>query len=125
MDYINDLHDMCEMLGDEITEQTEKIKKAGKMSAGDLEAVDKLTHALKSIKTTIAMEDGYSSRADGSYRGKSYAQRRDSRGRYVGNYSRAEDGMEDIVAQLREMMRDLPPEKQREVQRFVEKVERM
>lgn len=68
----------------------------------------------------------------GSYRGGSYARgrgsnaRRDSMGRYSSRgYSRAEGDMAEIVEELKGMMSDLPEDKQREVQRFVEKVERM
>ena len=79
------------------------FQSGGKLSGSDLDYVDKLTHALKSIKTTIAMveaEDG-GSYSDGSYRmyphwnsyndgmnNGSYARgrgsnaRRDSMGRY-------------------------------------------
>lgn len=62
------LHKLCKALTEELDEYSKKIEKADKMSAGDLEAVDKLSHALKSIKTTIAMmeagdeEGGYSGR---------------------------------------------------------------
>lgn len=123
MDYMKDLHELCDMIGDEISEQTDKIKKAGKMSAGDLEAVDKLTHALKSIKTVMMEdEDGYSSRMDyPSYR-------RDRMGRYSSRYTRgySRDGeMDEIVDRLRGVMADLPQEKQREVQKFITKVEQM
>ena len=66
---IETLHNLCEVLMEELEEYSKKIDKSDGMSAGDLEAVDKLTHALKSIKTTIAMmeaeEDDYSN----SYRG--------------------------------------------------------
>ena len=62
MDYLKDLHETCETLSREIGEANDKIRTAGgKLTAGDLEYIDKLTHALKSVKTTIAMieaEDG-------------------------------------------------------------------
>jgi len=147
MDYIKDLHELCETLSREIGETNEKIRKAGgKLSAGDLEYVDKLTHALKSVKATIAMmEDegeGYSGHypyyMGGSYddgnmggnrsmRGRSYAQRRDSRGRYSSTYSRdgySRDG--GMVEELRELMQDAPDERTRqEFQRFIAKIESM
>lgn len=77
------------------------------------------------------------SRYGRSMRGGSYARgrgrnaRRDSRGRYSsdgsyeGGYSRAEDDMDDIVSELREVMSELPQEKQQEVRRFIDKIERM
>ena len=146
------LHELCEVISRELEDVSQKIRSAGGgMSAGDLELVDKLTHALKSIKTTMAMmesedEGGYSGNymmprygyayADGrgnmggrsnrSYRGNSYAQRRDSMGRYTreGGYS-YDDGIKEIVDEMRGMMHELPEEKRREVQRFVDKMDRM
>ena len=141
MDYIKDLHELCETLSREIGEANDKIRKAGgKLSAGDLEYVDKLTHALKSVKATIAMmeDEGYSGMypyaydngnmgGNRSYRGGSYAQRRDSRGRYSGRYAR--DGYSrgsDMVAELRELMEDAPDDRTRsEFQRFISKIESM
>ena len=149
MDYINDLHELCETISREIAESNEKIRSAGgKLNAGDVDYIDKLTHALKSIKATITMmedEDGYSSASypmggsyarrggysrdggyNGSYRG-SYARgrmnaRRDSMGRYSGNYSR-NDGM---VEELRSLMEDAPNEAiKRDIQRLVDKLEQM
>lgn len=138
MDYYNELHELCETIKEAIGEANEKIKKAGgSLSAGDVEYIDKLTHSLKSIKAVMAMmdeEDGgeYGGSDGGSYRGGSYARgrgsnaRRDSMGRYSSRgYSRAEGDMAEIVEELKGMMSDLPEDKQREVQRFVEKVERM
>lgn len=146
MDYIKELHEMCETISEAISEANEKIRSAGgKLSAGDVDYVDKLTHALKSVKATIAMmedEDGYSgyypmyAYADGrnqtdnrSYRGGSYARgrgrnaRRDSMGRYSSDgYSRA-DGLAD---ELRELAEDAPNESvKREMHRLVEKIEQM
>ena len=148
MDYINDLHELCETLSREIGEANEKIRSAGgKLSAGDVDYVDKLTHALKSIKATIAMmedEDGYSSAMHPDGMGGSYARRgysrngggnyrtsyargrmnarRDSMGRYSGNYSR-DDGM---VEELRGLMEDAPNEAiKRDIQRLVDKLEQM
>lgn len=107
MDYIKELHELCETVADEISDANKKIRTAdGKLSAGDVEYLDKLTHMMKSLKTTIAMEEandegGYSgmypryypgSYADGRNRGRSYddgrsyARRRDSMGRYSRRY---------------------------------------
>ena len=134
MDYINDLHELCETLSREIADANEKIRSSGgKLTSGDLDYVDKLTHALKSVKATIAMmedEDGYSNRMypmGGSYRNRgSYARgrtnvRRDSAGRYSGNgYSREND----LVDQLHDLMQDAPNENiRREIQRLADKVE--
>lgn len=97
--WTEDLHELCEKITEEISEANKKLDKAGgKMTAGDLEYIDKLTHALKSIKTTLAMEeydeeDGYSgARGDGRGRGRNA--RRDSMGRYSrdGGYSMEDRG---------------------------------
>ena len=148
MDYVKDLHELCETISESIKEANEKIRAAGgKLNGSDVDYVDKLTHALKSVKATIAMmedEDNYSnhypyymggSYADGnmggtsnrSYRGRSYDgrrnARRDSMGRYSGDgYSR--DG--GMVEELRELMQDAPDERTRqEFQRFIQKIESM
>jgi hypothetical protein len=142
MDYLNDLHEMCETLSHELGEANDKISKSGgKLSGSDLDYVDKLTHALKSIKTTIAMveaEDG-SSYSDGSYRmyphwnsyndgmgNGSYARgraRRDSMGRYS---SRGYSRDQEMVSELRELMNDAKDERTRqEFQRFISKIEQM
>ena len=148
MDYIGDLHKLCETLGQEIKDVTKKVEKNdGKMSAGDLEAVDKLTHSIKSIKTTIAMMeaegeggDGYSGHymmpyygrsyrgeaetgRNNSYRGNSYARgaKRDSMGRYSREgYSRAGD----LADRLYTLMEDAPNEHIKdEFRRLAEKIE--
>ena len=143
MDYITDLHELCETLSREIAEANDKIRAAGgKLTSGDLDYVDKLTHAMKSVKATIAMmedESGYSSRSypdgmGGSYRGGSYRNiyrgsyargrntQRDSRGRYSSDNGYSRDA--DLVDQLHSMMQDAPNEQiRREMQRLAEKVE--
>lgn len=131
------LYNLCEVIERELDDCNEKIRKAGgKLSAGDIDYLDKLTHAMKSIKTTLAMmeaEDGYSNRGGypwNGYNGSSYAgrrnARRDSMGRYSrnGGYSYA-DSMDSMLDEMRGMMGEMPEEKRREVQRFVDKMERM
>lgn len=79
MDYINDLYEMSETLGRALKEANEKIRSSGgKLSTSDMDYVNKLSHALKSLITTAAMqeaemEDGESYDGGGSYRGESYA----------------------------------------------------
>lgn len=129
MDYIKDLHELCETLSREIGEANEKIRASGgKLSAGDLEYIDKLTHALKSVKSTIAMmeDEGHSGYyPGGSYmdHGRSYrGNRRDSMGRYSRGYSR--DG--GMVEELRDLMEDAPDERTKaEFRRFISKIESM
>lgn len=135
-DKIEMLHELCETLTDELEEINEKIQKSDGMSAGDLEAVDKLTHALKSIKTTIAMmeadDDGYSgyypryymggSYADRNTMGnrgeRSYARKRDSMGRYSRRYSYA-DSMESLLNEMREMLPGMTEEKRRKAEQLM------
>ena len=142
-DYIEELHELCETVSKEIAEANNKIRSGnGKLSAGDVEYLDKLTHMLKSIKTTIAMmeaeeEDEYSHYYYPPHYGRSYEDRsishargrntrRDSMGRYsrTSGYSYA-DSMDSLISEMREMMGDMPEEKRREVQRFIDKMERM
>lgn len=139
MENIDVLYDLCEVISNEIEDANEKIRMAGgKLTAGDVDYIDKLTHALKSIKTTIAMEeanDEYSyddggmtggsyargGNRGGSYRGGSSARgdnrgrgtnaRRDSMGRYSSRgYSRAE-GVKDM---LKDAMDEAQTERERE-----------
>ena len=109
--------------------------------------------SIKAVLGMMEDDGEYSGRDGGSYRGgsyrysgdygmmpsgnmyrggRSYARgrgsnaKRDSMGRYSSRgYSRAEGDMEEIVDDLRGIMSDLPAEKQREVQKFIEKVEQM
>ena len=130
MDYIKDLHELCETLSEAIRDANEKIRSSGgKLNAGDTTYIDQLTHALKSVKATIAMmeDEGYSGYYPMSYDNhRSYA-RRDSRGRYSGRYSR--EGYSrggDMVTELRELMQDAPDERTKdEFRRFIAKVEQM
>lgn len=64
---MHEMYELKEMLCDELA----KITKKGELSAGSLDAVDKLTHSIKSIETIIAMDE-YSEEG-GSYEGGSYA----------------------------------------------------
>lgn len=144
------LYDLCETISNELEDANEKIRKAGeKLSAGDLEYIDKLTHSLKSIKTTIAMmeaeDKGYSGTYwDGRYyydgetvmdgsgndggrsgrgmsnaRGRGSNARRDSRGRYSSEYSRTE-AREHMKDELRELMHDAPDEHtKKKFERFI------
>lgn len=152
MEKVEVLYDICEYLTEELKKANKELeKKGGEMSAGDLEVIDKLTHALKSTKTTIAMieaeEDGYSSanygdggsynRGSSSYRGSSYARgrrgnvRRDSMGRYSRDsyarggrgYSR-DDAKDEMMERLHEMeMSAGDDETRRMVGRWIRQIE--
>lgn len=156
MDYLKNLHEICETLSHELGEANNKIRQAGnKLSAGDLEYIDKLTHALKSTKTTIAMmeaeedgESGYYMPRYGGYYGGSYAGeggmnrggnsgrggsyrggRSYARGRdSMGRYTSRRGGMsydDGIVEELRDLMEQAPEESRRDFQKLIDKMEQM
>lgn len=105
---MHELYELKEKLCDELKEYGSKD-----LSAGTLDVVDKLAHAVKNIDKIIEVYedegDGYSSRSypdgmggsyardgRGGYRGSSYARgRMNARRDSMGRYSRA-DGMDDI-----------------------------
>ena len=133
MHNIEDLHELCETISREIGEANEKIRKAGgKLSGEDLTYLDKLTHTLKSLKTTIAMveaEDGESGRYSmphyGNYNyGGSYRRGRDSMGRYTSRRGYSyDDGM---IEELRSLMESAPDERTKsEFRQFIAKMEKM
>lgn len=73
------MEDLEYMLCDEL----DKIAQQGELTSGSLDAVQKLTHSLKSIKTVEAMEmGGHSGRMYPAYADEGYSTRRDSMGRY-------------------------------------------
>ncbi len=90
-DILEDLYDLCEVLEKDLAKTNEKLRMAGgELSGSDLEYVDKLTHSLKSIKTTMAMieaaDDGF------SYEGSSYAGRGGGGGNRGGGGGRSREG---------------------------------
>ena len=143
MDKIETLHELCDTVMHEIEESNDKIRATGnKLTSGDVDYIDKLTHTLKSLKTTIAMleaDSGYSTwyipryygeDADHMTNGRSYTRgrtytKRDSMGRYsrgMRGYSYA-DSMEDIISDIHGIMHELPEEKRRKVERLVNELE--
>lgn len=135
MENLDELYELCEYLDHDLKEMNEKIRSTnGKLNNDTLAYLDKLTHAMKSVKTVIAMEEakmnGYSGRGmsynhmpyDGSsygnsYDGHSYARgrgsdaKRDAMGRYSRDgYSNRRDGYsrddakEDMMHRLNDLM---------------------
>ena len=100
-----------EKIKDMLMDELDKCAEKDSISNNSLYTIDKLTHAVKSIDTILAMEEaGYSND------GYSYARnrRRDSMGRYSRRmyhddygYSRA-DAKDDLVNQLREIAMSTP-----------------
>lgn len=145
---MHEMYELKEMLCDELA----KITKKGELSAGSLDAVDKLTHSIKSIETIIAMDEN--SEEGGSYEGGSYARggrggnrgggnrgrsnargrSRDSMGRYSGDgsyrgsyarggYSRDEE-MEELRMGLQELLEDANSEEERKmIRKWLKQVE--
>ena len=134
------MHDYEKLKG-MLCDELEQITRKGELTAGSLDTVDKLTHAIKSVATIMAMEDEYGdgySRADGDHmtsgrrysyagRGRGRNARRDSMGRYSnrGGYS-YDDAKDNMIEELRELMGDAPDEQtKKEFQRFISKMESM
>ena len=69
---------ICEAIHKEMDDLDEKYSEGGQLSSADLEHIDKMAHALKSLATYEAMK-GSSEYDGGSYRGRS---------RMSGRYSR-------------------------------------
>jgi hypothetical protein len=147
------MHKIKEMLMDELYQYEEKAKKmnGGKLSAGDLETLHKLTDTVKNIDKIEMLEDGgdYSERTDfmGEGRmygvsrdsGTSYARRgnvrRDSKGRYSreggSSYAMREhgysyEGAEHLMDKAEELLETAENEKQRQaIHRFMKELERI
>ena len=135
-----------EKIKEMLCEELETIAKKGELTAGSLDTVDKLTHAIKSIETIIAMneynDDGYSNR--GSYEsrngssgarrytrdesmdgGNSYARYSNVRRDSMGRYSR-DEANEEIINRLHEVMNDAPNEQtKQEIRKLINKMENM
>ena len=119
MEYMYDLKEkMCREL--------EEIARKPEMSAGDLEAIHKLTDTIKNIEKIEMLEEdgGYSRAGDweadmrGTYgRGSSYrGRKRDSMGRYSRDgrmYSRG-DAKEHMMEQMEMLMDQAGSERERE-----------
>ena len=133
------IYDLKEMLCKEL----EEYGKKGDLSAGTLDIVDKLAHAVKNLDKIIEADEGGSyysgesyegrSMRGGSYGGGSYERGgRSNRGSYRGSYARGRYSREgysrkgEIAEQLRDLMEEAPDEKTRqEIQKLVMKMEQM
>lgn len=126
-------------LKEKLCEELEEIARKPEMSAGDLEAVHKLTDTIKNIdKIEMLEEDGDYSRAGdweadmrGTYgRGSSYrGRKRDSMGRYSRDYrdgrmySRA-DAKEHMMDQIEDMMGGANEREKEILRRAMEQLEK-
>ena len=133
MDIIKELYDMKETVGQKIADANKKLHKAGgAMDMSDIEIVDKLTHAMKSLVTTCAMleaeEDGgysgdmmptYGGNYSGKGRRNGYGGER--RNGYSGRMGYSRTG--DMREQLRQMMEDAPDEQTRmEIRNLIDRM---
>ena len=135
------MHELKEKLCDEL----EEIARKGEFSAGDLEAVHKLTDTIKNLDKIEMLEDGgYSQAGDWEIegraynRGSSYARRkRDSMGRYSRDgrtmrggyrdgrmYSRAE-AKDEIMEKIEDMMDDADPKEKEILRRAMDQLEKV
>lgn len=135
MEYMHDLKD-------KLCKELEEIARKPDMSAGDLEAVHKLTDTIKNLDKIEMLEDGgYSRDGDwemegrGSYeRGASYrGRKRDSMGRYSRDgrygpttrmYSRAE-AKDDMMAKLEDMMGSANDQERAILRQAMDKLEKV
>lgn len=148
-----ELKKICDTLNRELEHANEKISRAGgNITGDDLSYIDRLTHAIKSVKTTIAMmeaedegESGYYMPMYGgrSYGGRSYADGMNGEGRSYArgrsSYARGRDSMgrftsrrggmsydDGMVEELRDLMDRAPDEPtRREFQKLITKLEQM
>lgn len=130
---MKELYELKDKLCDELKEYGKKD-----MSAGSLDVVDKLTHAIKNLDKVIEGYEGYSGAMypyaydDGMSmaRGRGTNARRDSMGRYsrersMPRYSRGYSmDNKETVQELKELMEDMP-ELRQDFQRLITKVESM
>lgn len=118
-----DLEELCETLSEELHSANSKLRN-GKMNSGDLEYIDKLTHALKSVTILKEMKGGSQrSYDDGSYR--SYEERRSYEGNSMrgrrrdsmGRYSRDNEELMNDLQMLADKAPD--PQTKAEIQKFM------
>lgn len=143
---MHELYELKEKLLKELTGYANQ-----EMSAGSLEVIDKLSHAIKNICKILesAEEEEYSGRGNYSRegysrnysregrryaydggQGGSYARGRNARRDSMGRYSREDGyaragGVSDLVEDIRDMMQELPQGVQQDAQKFIQKLEQM
>ena len=138
---MHELYELKEMLCKEL----EEIGGKGELTAGSLETVDTLAHALKNVNKIIEDKEEEGEYSGRYYDGSSYARgrtnaRRDSMGRYSrdgrGGYSRnysrnySRDGYSMAAGDMADSMRSLAAEApdettRREIERMADKMEKM
>ena len=117
---MKELYELKDKLCDELKEYGKK-----EMSSGNLDVIDKLAHALKNLEKIIENRENeeYSNYSMEYPMGRSYARRRDSRGRYS---SRGYSYHGNDIEELKMMMESAPNEAIRQdYRRIIEKMESM
>lgn len=131
---MHEMEELKQMLCDEL----EKITRKGELSAGSLDAVDKLTHSIKSIETIMAMNDyseesgrgrsydgSYDDNYGRSYRGRSYARGDGRRSRdYSGRRYSRDEGMMVLKDELEDLRDHMGPDQQRMIDKWMEQIDK-
>lgn len=102
------LYELKEMLCEELEQYGDRRD----MTAGSLDVVDKLAHAIKNIDKIIESKEGYSERYNDGYNSARNRDGRYSRDSYRRGYSR-EEARRDFTDNLRRMMNSAPDEETR------------
>lgn len=137
---MNAIYDLRDMLCDELEQVMTKSTNM------NLDQIDKLTHALKSVETIIAMkEGGYSTTVNSNryyddnsyYGGNSYRNGRNGGMRYNEHYNSyrmsnrgsgysRNDGKEEMIANLHDMLNDASSAKEKDaIHQCIEKLQNM
>lgn len=90
------LEESCEIVEKELKDVNKKLSASSSKNPSDIDMLDKLTHSLKSIKTTMAMIDAAEEEEYSGYSGRRYTMPSMNysgrRGGYSGEYSGAQGG---------------------------------
>lgn len=127
-----DLEELCISLSEDLSKVNREIQDKG-LTASNLDYVDKLTHAIKSVKTTQAMLGNSYDMSHDSYRmSRDYSNEdsyynRDSYDSYrgrdaMGRYTRDSKHM---VEQMHQIRNQVPKDMQYEFDKFIQRVEQM
>ena len=130
MDIIKELREMEDTIANEIAEANQRIRQSGgDMNTGDVEIIDKLTHSMKSLATTIAMLEAEKGGYSGNYYGRDDRDggvsgrygRTDNR--YAGKMNRGYSRTGEMMEHLRDMLDEAPDEMTRmEIKKLMDKM---
>ena len=123
---MHELYDLRETL----CKQLRAFSKKNEVTGQSLEMVDTLAHSIKNIDKIIEKDEEMDGVSMDAYRGRS------GRSMYRGNYEGYDDSNrgrsydrgrgENMVSELREMMKDTQDERKRmEIQKLISKIESM